>query len=117
MENLPEKALWEPLAFTLLRMRGRATLAEVEPMREATLGANMRVAAIVEERVRRVEMIGRKQRPGENEGRMEVKQKVCWNLRISERQKERMGARGKFFLESEDSKLTAFGFSFRYRLL
>jgi hypothetical protein len=43
-------------------MRGRATLAEVEPMREATLGANMRVAAIVEERVRRVEMIGRKQR-------------------------------------------------------
>jgi hypothetical protein len=30
-------------------------------MREATLGANMRVAAIVEERVRRAEMIGRKQ--------------------------------------------------------
>jgi hypothetical protein len=30
-------------------------------MREATLGANMRVAAIVEEGVRRVEMIGRKQ--------------------------------------------------------
>jgi len=30
-------------------------------MREVTLGANMRVAAIVEERVRRAEMIGRKQ--------------------------------------------------------
>jgi hypothetical protein len=42
-------------------MIGRATLAEVEPMREATLGANMRVAAIVEESVRRAEMIGRKQ--------------------------------------------------------
>jgi hypothetical protein len=49
------------LAFTLLRRIGRATLAEVEPMREAILGANMRVAAIVEEGVRRVEMIGRKQ--------------------------------------------------------
>ena len=60
-ENVPEKALWEPLAFTLLRMTGRATLAEVEAMREATLGANMRVAAIVYEGLRRVEMIGRKQ--------------------------------------------------------
>jgi len=49
------------LALTLLRRIGRATLAEVEPMREATLGANMRVAAIVEESVRRAEMIGRKQ--------------------------------------------------------
>jgi hypothetical protein len=46
---VPEKARWEPLALTLLRKTGRATLAEAEPMREATLGANMRVAAIVEE--------------------------------------------------------------------
>jgi len=59
-ENVPEKALWEPLAFTLLRITGRATLAEVEAMREATLGANMRVAAIVYEGLRRVEIIGRK---------------------------------------------------------
>ena len=49
------------MALTLLRRIGRATLAEVEPMREATLGANMRVAAIVEESVRRAEMIGREQ--------------------------------------------------------
>jgi hypothetical protein len=41
--NLPEKALW----FTAERKAGRATLVEAEPMREATLGANMRAAAIV----------------------------------------------------------------------
>lgn len=49
------------MAFTLLRRTGRATFAEVEPMREATLGANMRVAAIVAEGMRRVEVIGREQ--------------------------------------------------------
>ncbi len=31
----------------LLRTRGRATLAEAEPMMEATLGANMRAADIM----------------------------------------------------------------------
>jgi hypothetical protein len=61
------------LAFTLLRRIGRATFAEVEPMREATLGANMRVAAIAVEGMRRVEVSGREQslegeRWGENGG-------------------------------------------------
>jgi len=70
------------LAFTLLRRTGRATFAEVEPMREATLGANMRVAAIVVEGMRRVQVSGREQSL-ERWGRMEVKQ--CWNLKISKR--------------------------------
>ena len=60
------------MAFTLLRRIGRATFAEVEPMREATLGANMRVAAIVVEGMRRVEVSGREQslekEMGENGG-------------------------------------------------
>jgi hypothetical protein len=47
MGYIPEKVRCEPLVFTLLRRIGRATLAEVEPMREAILGANMRVVAIV----------------------------------------------------------------------
>jgi hypothetical protein len=51
-------------------------------MREATLGANMRVAAIVVEGMRRVEVSGREQSL-ERWGRMEVKQ--CWNLKISKR--------------------------------
>jgi hypothetical protein len=45
----------------VLRTTGRATLAEVEPMREATLGANMRAAIVYEG----VEMIGREQKSGE----------------------------------------------------
>jgi hypothetical protein len=36
--SIPEKARW-----AVLRNIGRAALAEVEPMREATFGANMRV--------------------------------------------------------------------------
>lgn len=47
---VPENARWEePLALKVLRTTGRATFAEVEPMREATFGANMRAAILYEE--------------------------------------------------------------------
>ncbi len=62
--SLPEKARRELVLLMLLRTRGRATLADVEPMMEATLGANMRAADIMmcrgvcEEDLKSVEMIG-----------------------------------------------------------
>jgi hypothetical protein len=63
-------------------------------MREATLGANMRVAAIVEERVRRAEVIGRKQSLEENEGRMQVKCARIAEFQKRQRERERVEARG-----------------------
>jgi len=52
-------------------MTGRATLVEVEPMREATLGANMRAAIVYED----VEMIGRARVWRRWRGVV----KLCWN--------------------------------------
>lgn len=72
---VPEKARWETtLALTPLRTTGRATLVEVEPMREATLGANMRAAIVYEACVRcgddwKVESLEK----------MERRVKLCWN--------------------------------------
>lgn len=44
---VPENALVEgPLALKVLRTTGRATFAEVDPMRDATFGANMRAAIV-----------------------------------------------------------------------
>jgi hypothetical protein len=46
----PEKARWEePVGFKALRMTGRATLAEVEAIIEATFGANTRAAIVYED--------------------------------------------------------------------
>jgi len=48
----PENVRWEEALLLMAeRTTGRATLAEVEPMRVATLGANMRAVAIVYEGV------------------------------------------------------------------
>lgn len=44
---VPENALVEgPLTLKVLRTTGRATFAEVDPMRDATFGANMRAAIV-----------------------------------------------------------------------
>lgn len=48
--DVPENARWEDpvLALKALRTTGLATLVEVEPIKEATFGANMRAAIVYE---------------------------------------------------------------------
>lgn len=84
-------------------------------MREATLGANMRVAAIVEERLRRVEMIGRKQSL-EKEGRMEVK--CAGTLEFQRGRKKRWELEEEIFCDGgQEAQSNSLSLSFRSRLL
>ena len=81
MVYVPENARWEEALLLMAeRTTGRATLAEVEPMREATLGANMRAAAIVYEGVRECgdDWKEGKSLEKSNEGRVDWESKECW---------------------------------------
>jgi len=54
---------------------------------------------------------GKKVKSGENEVRMDVKQKVCWNFRISRGREKawKIEDRNFFFIETEDRNLKAAG--------